>query len=136
MTKETKKTKNPLLEEEATIDTETVEEVEAPTEKVAKPTAKPVVDASKELRSDIEKTKSILDKEAQVQIMIPLAQGEKNGATHDCYINGYKVTVKKGAMVSVPESISKLIAQHYEIEMMAGSEFLVDSDNSKSEALN
>lgn len=141
MTKETKsKAKNPLLEEETTIvETESEEVVtdETPVAKVAKSTPKAVVtDVTKELRSDIENTKRILASEAQVQIMIPLAQGEKAGATHDCYINGYKVTVKKGAMVSVPDSISKLIAQHYEIEMTAGSEFLVDADSSKTEALN
>lgn len=117
MTKETKsKTKrNPLLDEETT--------------------PKPPVDVAQELRSDVQTAKKNLEKEPQVSIMIPLAQGEKQGATHDCYINGYKVTVKKGAMVSVPQSIANLIAQHYDIDMNGGNEFLLENDQEKANAL-
>lgn len=136
MTKETKsKTKNPLLEEETNIvETESEEVVtETPVAKVAKP--KQPVDVAQEFKSDVQTAKKNLDAEAQVSIMIPLAQGEKQGATHDCYINGYKVTVKKGAMVTVPQSIANLIAQHYEIEMNLGSDFLVEGDQDKANAL-
>lgn len=152
MTKETKsktKIKNPLLDEETlpptstgqapVIDDEEIESeeevTETPVAKVAKATPKPVVDVAQEFKSDVNTAKKNLESEAQVSIMIPLAQGEKAGATHDCYINGYKVTVKKGAMVTVPQSIANLIAQHYEIDMNLGADFLVEGDQDRANAL-
>jgi hypothetical protein len=152
MTKETKKTtkKSPLLEEETVEETpfdsieeeveidEEVEVEETPAPKAVKKTVveAPKVNSDQGLKNDAKNTQAILEKEDKVMFMIPLAQGEKAGAVHDCFINGHKISVRKGAMVSIPESVAKLLADAYEIQMEAGSEFAIDSSNEKLDALN
>lgn len=126
MPKEIKK--NPLLGEES------VEETGA---KVAPATPKeePKLNADDALLSDIELTKKILDKEEKVHFMIPLAEGEKPGANHDCFINGAKFTIKKGIMTTVPQSIANLLAEHYRVGMEAGSSFRLDMNADKQDRL-
>lgn len=135
-TKVTKKVANPLLggEEETSTSEETVEtpKVETP-KKVSTPVAPVNTDAG--LLSDANATKNKLDREPKVMFLVPLAEGEKKGAVHDCFINGYQYTVKKGIMSQVPQSIANLLAEHYKIGMETGAEFLLDSDDKKLEAL-
>ena len=85
--------------------------------------------------SDIRETKKTLDAEPKVHFMIPLAEGEKPGATHDCFINGYKVSVTKGTMVQIPQSVANLLAEHYKVNMEAGAQYRVDSSPAKQDAL-
>lgn len=160
--KTTKAKKSPLLEEDTVEETpveSTEEEVDTDEEADAdsqfddenyqvedetpapKAVKKEVVEAPKVnsdqgLKNDAKATETILDKENKVMFMIPLAQGEKAGAVHDCFINGHKISVRKGAMVSIPESVAKLLADAYQIQMEAGSEFAIDSSDDKLNALN
>lgn len=92
-------------------------------------------DIAKELLSDIKATLATLESEPKVHFMIPLAEGEKPGAVHDCFINGAKYTVKKGIMTQVPESIAALLANHYQVGMEAGQDFRVDLNANKQDAL-
>lgn len=151
--KGTKTKKNPLLEDEEVINnTSEVEETEetqddseeevveeTKSSKKKAPQAKEVAPVGDQtihaLNSDIKMTKNILDKEPKVQFMIPLAEGEKAGAVHDCFINGHHVAVKKGVMTFVPQSIATLLADHYKITSEAGEGFRVDLDDKKQTAL-
>jgi hypothetical protein len=127
MSKEIKK-KNPLLGEES--NEETGAEI-AP----ATPAEKPKLNADDALLSDIELTKKILDKEEKVHFMIPLTEGEKPGAVHECAINGAKYIVKKGIMTMVPQSIANLLAEHYKVGMEAGASFRLDMNAEKQDRL-
>lgn len=114
-------------------------EEEAPAPKKAKAASAPVpaekVNVVSALASDIAVTKAKIDKEPKVHFMIPLAEGEKAGAVHDCFINGHKVTVKKGVMTKVPKSIADLLANHYKVTAEAGSDFRLDLNERKQDAL-
>lgn len=146
VTKGTKKgaKKNPLLEEEEVLNDSEVEETTDETtedEVDEKPTKKSVDTPTKRdntveaLNSDIKITKKIIDAEEKVQFMIPLAEGEKPGAVHDCFINGYHVAVKKGVMTFVPRSIAELLANYYKITSEVGQEYRIDNDSKKQDAL-
>jgi len=63
--------------------------------------------------------KQKLSQEAKLPIYIPLDPGETKGAYRSVTINGYRCEVKKGVMVSVPESIHKLLMNAYQIESEA-----------------
>lgn len=125
--KETK-VKNPLLEEE-------VESTESETEEVKTPVAKRRDSSEKQLLSDIELTKRNLEAEDKVMFLVPLAVGEKPGAVHECFVNGYKYEIKKGVMTQIPRSIAVMLGIHYQIESEAGSGFRIDRDPSKQNAL-
>ena len=130
--KETK-VKNPLLEEEEVVKSE---EVKVAKEEISKePTVNPKANTGTELLSDIELTKRKLEAEDKVMFMVPLAVGEKVGAVHDCFVNGYHYQVKKGIMTKVPESIAIMLGIHYQIESEAGAGFRIDNDPAKQNAL-
>lgn len=117
-------------------DEEEVEEAKPVKKAAAKPAAPaPKVNVDDELKSDIARTKAVLDAEEKVHFMIPLAEGEKAGAFHDCFINGYRVSVKKGVMTMVPRSIAELLANHYQVTADAGADFRLDLNEKKQDAL-
>lgn len=117
-------------------DEEAEEEVEAPKKATAPAKAPaPKVNVADQAASDIRTTKQILDAEEQVHFMVPLFEGEKPGAVHECFINGYKFAVKKGVMVMVPRSVAELLAEHYKINAEAGADFRLDLNADKQNAL-
>ena len=81
------------------------------------------------------KMKKVLQEQPQVQFIIPLGQGERKGAHETVQINGYKLTIMKGTMVTLPQQVVDILAAKYEINMTAGAEFRVDGDERKQEAL-
>lgn len=87
------------------------------------------------LMSDAQRTKHITDNEKQIMFMVPLAQGENSGATHECFINGQKYVVQKGVMVQLPESVATLLANHFNVTLNAGANMLIDGDKEKEKAL-
>jgi len=141
--KETKK-KNPLMagEEEAQKEGKTpredIEESKDPADKeinVSRPIEKKVVrtDTSlQDLRSDIAKTKAAIEVDEKVMFMIPLADGEKAGMVHECWVNGYKYTVKKGIMQKIPITIANMLAETYRISSEAGNANRLDLHPEKS----
>lgn len=117
---------------------EAEEEVEVAPKKAAKkapeaPAKKPII--GDELASDIARTKAVLEREEKVHFMVPLAEGEKPGATHDVFINGFKTTVKKGVMTMVPRSVADLLANHYKVTAEAGADFRLDLNDEKANHL-
>ena len=119
-------------EEEEEVEEKPVKKAPA---KTASTAAKPKVNVADEAMSDIRTTKQILDAEEQVQFFVPLFEGEKPGAVHDCFINGHKVSVKKGIMTKVPASVAALLADHYKITAEAGADFRLDRNADKQNAL-
>lgn len=63
------------------------------------------------------KIKARLAKEPRIQTYIPLDPGERPGAYRSVTINGYRCEVKKGKMVSLPQSIANLLLRSMQIEM-------------------
>lgn len=119
-------------------DEEAEEEVapkKAPKAKVTAPAETPKVNVADQAASDIRTTKQILDAEEQVHFMVPLFEGEKPGAVHECFINGHKVAVKKGVMTMVPRSVAELLSEHYKINSEAGADFRLDLNADKQNAL-
>lgn len=150
---ETEPKKNALLDDD-TEQTDTNEEQETDTgdtgkiDPPAKPSRTPAPEKSdkeevpaqrpniqKGLESDAMATKRILDKRPKVQFMVPLGINEKPGAFEECYINGYRYTVKKGVMVSIPDRVAQLLANKYQVEFEAGEAFRIDRDKGVQDAL-
>lgn len=74
----------------------------------------------------------------KVQVLIPLMPGEKPGSREPIIINGIRIDILKGAMVSVPEPFAKLVFEHYNVQAENGTVMAdkrADSDKNKIEAL-
>lgn len=71
----------------------------------------------------------------QTVFMVPLQAGEKPGAVETVSLNGYRINVKKGKMVTIPVAMAQIIGEKYQIEMEAGSSMLLDRDENTVEAL-
>lgn len=78
-----------------------------------------------------EETEATLAKEPKVNFIIPLADGEKPGASEIVNINGYQLTIKKGEMVEIPKSVANILADHYRFTMNAGANMRVDRNEVK-----
>lgn len=136
--KTTTKKSNPLaddVQEAPVVEESTDVEESAPVEKVAKVAKSVEKTADQEFLSDIKLTERTLAKEEKVHFMIPLAEGEKAGAVHEVFINGYKYPVPKGKMVIIPVSIVNKLSEHYKVGLEAGLEFRIDQDDKKLDAL-
>lgn len=95
----------------------------------------PTADDKVKYENRVHRMKKILQEQPQVQFVIPLGAGEKKGAYDTVQINGYKMTIMKGAMVTLPQQVVDLLAAKYEVDMNAGAEFRVDGDEAKANAL-
>lgn len=83
----------------------------------------------------IAQTKYILEHGPHVDFILPLADGEAQGAYETVQINGYKLTIKKGEMVNIPKAFAMLLAEKYRINMTAGKEMRIDGNTEKEKAL-
>lgn len=125
----TKETKKAVGEEVAGVEETPVAETPKST------TVKEKVDVKKAFETDIEMTKKKLEAQEKVMFLVPLAEGEKAGAVHEVFINGYKTTITKGVMTKVPVAVANLLANSYKINMEAGMENRLDVDSKKLDAL-
>lgn len=82
-----------------------------------------------------EDMKEHLATQQKVHFMIPLGEGEKDGAYETVQINGYKMTIKKGTMVVIPQQVAEILADHYRISSEVGQEWRIDRDNATEKAL-
>lgn len=93
----------------------------------------------KAMTEDARRTKEALDKEPRIVMSIPLSPGEKAGQAEEyAAINGYGFYMKKGVMISLPQSIAVSLMEHYNIqqgEAEKGREYLVSRDASAEHAL-
>lgn len=77
----------------------------------------PVQDITKLYNEDAQNMKAHLAKQRKVRFAIPITEGEKEGAYDTWCGNGYKLTIKKGIMVDLPEQVANDLANHYNINM-------------------
>lgn len=79
--------------------------------------------------------KEHLASQPKVHFMIPLGEGEKSGAYETVQINGYKMTIKKGVMVVIPQQVAEILGDHYRITSEVGQEWLIGRDDATEKAL-
>jgi hypothetical protein len=82
----------------------------------------------------VAQTKFILDNSPHVNFIVPQLEGEIG--IEEVQTNGYKLTIQKNVMVSIPIQIAQRIAEKYKINMEAGKDKRIDRDKDVSEALN
>lgn len=84
-------------------------------------------DVGIEYKKMSDQMKKHLQSQPKVQFMIPLAPNEKEGAWESVQINGYRMVIKKGTMVTIPQQVAQILADHYQIQMEAGKEHLIQN---------
>lgn len=137
------KEKEGSLEELVQSQARLIEKLEDRLDKMDNVPAKaPKLSAQEELRLTEEASKSQkqaliekLDKQPKFAMMIPLGINEKPGGTHEVGINGVVFVYPKGQMISVPETVFKLLSDHFNITNAAGRDMLADRDDRVLEAL-
>lgn len=134
--------KDPLLDDEektaAAAESESAEDAGEEKTEEKKPEAKPAPKGKADpadYAAVAAATRKKLMEGPKTMFVIPLAPGEKEGATEMVQINGFKLTIKKGAMVEIPVPCAKVLADHYRIEMSAGSEKRIDRSEEVAAAL-
>ena len=126
--------------EEETPEEEASEEEpeETPAPKVEKPKLSDM-EVEKELRTDAAKMKAHLAKQKKVSVMIPLEQGVSPEVAEKVpfvvNLNGYRLSIKRGVFVEVPEQIADMIKERLESEGKIGSKYRLDRNPDKMEAL-
>ncbi len=80
-------------------------------------------------------TKKILEEQKQVSFIVPIGENEKEGAIETVQINGYKMEIKKGELVTLPKSVVDLLSEKYRINMIAGRNAKINSRPDKMTAL-
>ncbi len=136
---------NPLLDEgEEEIEPEVKEPEKTKTEAKAETKAEPPAvkipkdklkaEAIAKFPGDITaQTKYILDNSEHINFIVPLQPGETEFET--VQINGYKLTIKKNVMVSIPRQVADILAEKYRIAMTVGEDKRIDRRSDISEAL-
>ena len=69
--------------------------------------------------------KEQLATQPKVSFLIPLGPGENEGSTDQVCLNGYKLTIKKGVMVELPQQVVEILANKYKVQMSAGRGSLI-----------
>jgi hypothetical protein len=102
---------------------------------IIKSTAEQVkADALTKFPKDIvAQTKYILDNSEHVNFIVPQMEGEIG--EESVQINGYKLTIKKNVMVSIPIQVANILAEKYRIAMTAGQDKKIDRASDVADAL-
>lgn len=109
-----------------------------PSKKVATEPARVLTDLEKEQKKhqeDLDRFKKEIAQEEKITFYVPLDPGEEVGAQQVVSLNGVSFTIKKGAMVEIPKSIAAVLAEKYQIEMLAGKEMRLDRSEAVENAL-
>jgi len=77
-------------------------------------------------KSKAEKMKENLHSQPKVTIMIPLDNGEAEGATLPVTLNGYKYTIMKNVYVEVPKQVAEVVMNSLKQTNAAGQAFRTD----------
>lgn len=95
--------------------------------------------ADRALLTDAAKMKAALDKQKKVSIIIPFEAGENpetgKKVPFHVNLNGYAQDFPRGQYIEVPEQIAQIIKERLESEGKIGSQWRIDRDPSKVEAL-
>ena len=71
--------------------------------------------------ADAKRTGEKINKQPKVTIVVPLEEGEPENSVQNVSINGYKWSIKKGVMVSVPEQVARMIMKRLKVEMQGSA---------------
>lgn len=81
-------------------------------------------------------TKERLEKQPKVLFIIPKVDGEAAGLAYDTVqIDGFRMEIRKGVAVTIPEQVANILAEKYRIGTEAGQEHLINRDEKTSEVL-
>lgn len=81
----------------------------------------------------IAQTKHILDNSEKISFMIPKIEGEVG--MEEVTINGYKLTLLKGEVVSIPIQVAMILSEKYRINLNAGVDKRIDRSADTEQAL-
>jgi hypothetical protein len=76
-----------------------------------------------------------LDAQPKVAIMIPLSQGEAAGSTESVILNGYRLNIRKGEYVYVPEQVARVIMESQQQTQQAIANYFLMNAEGKSQAM-
>jgi len=80
--------------------------------------------------------KARLDKQPKVAFMIPRNPLEIDGLSYETVqIDGFRMEIKKGAMVYLPQQVAEILAEKFNIETTAGSDKLLNRAQDVTDAL-
>jgi hypothetical protein len=71
----------------------------------------------KRVKSKAEQMKDHLESQPKVSILIPLERGENKGSVQPFCINGYRFSVPKGVMTSVPEQVAQMVSDRFQVDL-------------------
>jgi len=135
------KTKNPLLGEDDPGESAEINK-EPEKQKSAKAKVNQPVSNDDKLKAEaiakfpkdiIAQTKYILDNSEHVNFIIPKVEGEIG--VEEVMINGYKLTIQRNVLVSIPIQVAKILAEKYQIALEAGKEHKIDRASDVQDAL-
>ena len=80
--------------------------------------------------------KEHLESQPKVSFMVPRDPLESESLSYESVqINGYRMEVKKGVMVQLPQQVAELLANKYQVELNAGSDMRIDRQDQVRDAL-
>ena len=106
--------------------------------KTAKKTAAVGAPAASSEQSHIGKAERMrlhLEAQPTVAIMIPLLQGEVAGSTESVILNGYRLNIRKGEYVHVPEQVARVIMESQQQTAQAIDNYFLMNAEGQSKAM-
>jgi hypothetical protein len=82
-----------------------------------------------------ERMRKHLEAQPQVPIMIPLTPGEVAGSTESVILNGYRLNIRKGEYVYVPEQVARVIMESQQQTTQAIENYFLMNAEGKSPAM-
>ncbi len=76
-----------------------------------------------------------LEAQPKVPIMIPLTPGEVTGSTESVILNGYRLNIRKGEYVHVPEQVARVIMESQQQTAQAIENYFLMNSEGKSKAM-
>jgi hypothetical protein len=76
-----------------------------------------------------------LEAQPKVAIMIPLGHGEAAGSTESVILNGYRLNIRKGEYVHVPEQVARIIMESQQQTQQAIDNYFLMNSEGKSKAM-
>jgi hypothetical protein len=103
--------------------------------KAAQPGTKQPESSAQAHLGKAERMRLQLEKQPKVAIMIPLSQGEVAGSTESVILNGYRLNIRKGEYVHVPEQVARVIMESQQQTAQAIENYFLMNAEGKSKAM-
>lgn len=93
-----------------------------------------VRDVTQFLTDDAKAVKNILATQPTVDFYLPLSSGEKLGQAYETVtINGYRLEIKKGMMVKVPQQVATMLASFLNIQTSVGVDIRIENKSEETQ---